>query len=141
MNTIRVIISALISAFYAMCTIDVSAETSDGYFLPVSHVHAIYPIEARKKRKQGQCIVRYTVDKKGHIKNPEILECNPPGYFEETSLEAIVQFKYPPRVVGGTAVEVKGVRARFWFVNPDVLTHSSHKSPSTYEERLERLTR
>ena len=48
-----------------------------------------------------------------------MIDCQPPGVFEEASLRAALKFKYRPRVVDGLPVEVSGVRNQFVFeLNP-----------------------
>jgi protein TonB len=59
--------------------------------------------------------VEYTVTTSGSIKNPVAVDCDPPGYFEKTSVKASLKFKYKPRVIDGEAIEVPGVQNRFTF--------------------------
>jgi protein TonB len=88
---------------------------SDGEYLPIVKVAPIYPRRAQTRGIQGYCIVEYTVTKNGSIRDPQAIDCEPPGMFDSASVKASLKFKYKPRVVDGEPIEVPGVRNKFTY--------------------------
>jgi protein TonB len=86
---------------------------SDGDYLPIVKIAPQYPMTARTRGIEGYCVVEYTVTGAGTVKDPVVVESNPRGVFDKTSIEAALKFKYRPRVVNGEAIEVRGVRNIF----------------------------
>ncbi len=86
---------------------------SDGEYLPIVKVAAVYPRRAQTRGITGYCIVEYTVTSSGATRDPVPIDCEPSGVFESASVKAAAKFKYKPRVIDGEAVEVAGVRNRF----------------------------
>lgn len=97
----------------------VAAVPADADYLPIVKVAAVYPRRAQARGISGHCTVEYTVTASGATRDPVVIDCQPPGVFEEASLRAALKFKYRPRVVDGRPVEVSGVRNQFVFeLNP-----------------------
>ena len=88
---------------------------SDGEYLPIVKVAAIYPRRAQARSITGYCIVEYTVTTTGATRDPVATDCSPAGLFEDASVKAALKFKYKPRVIDGEPVEVVGVRNRFLY--------------------------
>jgi len=86
---------------------------SDGEYLPIVKVAAVYPRRAQTRGITGYCIVEYTVTTSGATRDPVAVDCQPAGVFDRASVKAALKFKYKPRVIDGEAVEVAGVRNRF----------------------------
>lgn len=85
---------------------------SNQQYLPIEKKAPAYPKGALRKSLEGNCIVRYTVNSKGHVESPEILgDCHP--LFKRTSLAAAKQFRYEPRIINGKAVAVLNVKNTF----------------------------
>jgi protein TonB len=93
----------------------VAAVPADADYLPIVKVAAVYPRRAQARGISGHCTVEYTVTASGATRDPVVIDCQPPGVFEEASLRAALKFKYRPRVVDGRPVEVSGVRNQFVF--------------------------
>lgn len=91
------------------------AAATDGEYLPIVKVAAVYPRRAQARGITGYCIVEYTVTTSGATRDPVPVDCSPPGVFEETSVKAALEFKYKPRVIDGQPVEVAGVRNQFLY--------------------------
>ncbi len=93
-----------------------SFNVGDGEYLPIVKVAAVYPMIAQQKRLEGSCMVTYTVTPKGTTQDVSIVsgQCDH-SVFERVSIEAAKKFKYKPRVLNGTAIEVKDVYNRFIF--------------------------
>lgn len=91
--------------------------SSDGDYLPLVRVTAVYPRRAQERGVEGYAIVELTVAEDGSVP-PEsvvIIDAEPKGYFERNSIKAAQKFKYKPKVVNGKGQKVTGVRYRFTF--------------------------
>ena len=91
----------------------INLEASDGEYLPIVKIAPVYPWKAQTERIQGYCVVEYTVTTSGTVRDPVVVEADPPGIFDKASIEAALKFKYKPRVVNGEPIEVHGVRNLF----------------------------
>ncbi|MEZ5066184.1 MAG: TonB family protein [bacterium] len=91
----------------------INLEASDGEYLPIVKIAPVYPWKAQTERISGYCIVEYTVTTSGTVRDPVVVDANPPGVFDKASIEAALKFKYKPRVVNGEPIEVHGVRNLF----------------------------
>lgn len=87
----------------------------DGEYLPIVKVAPIYPRRAMSRGVVGYCIVEYTVTKAGATRDPQAVDCQPQGYFEQASVQAALKFKYKPRVIDGDAIDVPGVQNKFTY--------------------------
>jgi len=90
--------------------------TGDGEYLPIVKVAPVYPRRALARGLTGTCLVRYTVTTAGTVKDVVVIEehCTD-AVFHRPSMEAALRFKYKPRVIDGTAVEVTGVHNMFHY--------------------------
>lgn len=90
--------------------------TGDGEYLPIVKVAPIYPRRALERGIVGECLVRYTVTTSGGVRDVEVLEdeCTD-SLFHKPSVEAALRFKYKPRVIDSTPVEVNDVYNRFYY--------------------------
>lgn len=95
---------------------DLGMGFGDGEYLPIVKVAPIYPRRAVERGITGVCVVRYTVTTAGTVKDVEVVEeqCTDP-VFHQPSREAALRFKYKPRIIDGTPVEVFGVRNMFHY--------------------------
>jgi protein TonB len=90
-------------------------DNSDGDYLPIVKVAAVYPRRAQARGIEGFVIVEFTVTKTGAVTSPEVLHAEPEGVFDRAALDAVVKFKYKPRVVDGVAMAVAGVQNKISF--------------------------
>lgn len=97
-------------------TIDSTGMASgDGEYLPIVKVAPIYPRRAQSRGITGYCIVEYTVTTSGAIRDPQAVDCQPSGVFDDASVKASLKFKYKPRMIDGEAIEVPGVQNKFTY--------------------------
>lgn len=87
---------------------------SDGEYLPIVKVSAVYPTRALARRLEGYVVVEFNVTQTGAVKDVVVVESTEP-IFEKPAIEAALKFKYKPRVVDGAPVEVLGVRNKIVF--------------------------
>lgn len=91
-------------------------DSGDGEYVPITKVQAVYPRRALQRGIQGYVIVEFTVNKIGAVVDPTVIESNPQGIFEQSALDAVVKYKYKPRVINGEPTAVSGVQNRVSFV-------------------------
>ena len=60
-------------------------------------------------------VVEFTVTRQGTVRDPVVVQAEPEGIFEQSALDAVMKFKYKPRVIDGEPVEVEGVQNRMTF--------------------------
>jgi protein TonB len=92
-----------------------SLDTSDGDYLPIVKVAAVYPRRAQSRGIEGFVVVEFIVTKTGSVKGAQVVTAKPEGVFDRAALDAVAKFKYKPRVVDGVAMEVAGVQNRITF--------------------------
>jgi len=81
----------------------------DGDYLPIVKVAPLYPRRAQTRGLEGQCLVEFTVDTIGAVKDAFVVECTS-SLFQKASINAVLKFKYKPRVIDGVAEEVPGIQ-------------------------------
>lgn len=87
---------------------------SDGDFAPVYKVRPTYPHRGQTKGIAGYAIVEFTITAQGRVENARAIESSH-RMFERPSIQAVLKFRYQPRVVHGEGVVVHGVRHKFTF--------------------------
>jgi len=83
---------------------------SDGEYLPIVKVAPIYPARAQSRGQEGWVLLQFTVTETGAVRDPVVIEAQPPGVFDDAAKKAVVKFKYKPRIEGGRPVPVPGVQ-------------------------------
>lgn len=83
---------------------------SDGEYLPIVKVAPIYPARAQSRGQEGWVLLEFTVTQTGSVRDPKVIEAEPPGVFDDAASKAVLKFKYKPRVENGLPVEVPGVQ-------------------------------
>ncbi len=92
----------------------------DGEYLPIVKVAPQYPRRAAQRGLEGFVTVEFTVTTSGGTRDVRVIEAitkdgEPTTIFNSAAVRAAEKFKYRPRVVDGSPVEVQGVRNRFVF--------------------------
>lgn len=90
-------------------------ESGDGEYLPIVKVAPSYPRRAQSRGIEGYVIVEFTVSKLGTVKEPFVVKAEPEGLFDRAAIDAVLKFKYKPRVVNGEPAAVSGVQNRITF--------------------------
>jgi protein TonB len=85
-------------------------DSGDGEYLPIVKVAPVYPRRALQRGIEGTVLLEFTVTKQGSVRDPVVLEANPPNIFEQAAIDAALKFKYKPRVINGEPAEVAGVQ-------------------------------
>ena len=87
---------------------------AEGDYLPIVKVAPMYPRRAQSRGLEGYCDLEFTVTSLGTTADVRVIECTS-SLFERASVQALLKFKYKPRVVDGTAIAVPGLRHRITF--------------------------
>ena len=80
-------------------------QTAEGDIIPVVIIRPMYPREAAISGTQGWVKVEFTITEAGTVKDPQVIEADPPRVFNREAIRAILKWKFKPRVVEGIAVE------------------------------------
>jgi protein TonB len=88
---------------------------SDGEYLPIVKVAPIYPPRAAARGLEGYVVVQYTVTTTGETRDVVVIESTS-SLFDRAAIESAQKYKYKPRIIDGTPVEVAGVTTRIEFV-------------------------
>ena len=91
---------------------------SDGEYLPIVKVAPIYPPRAAQRGLEGYVVVQYIVTTTGATRDVTVIESSS-TLFERAAIESAQKYKYKPRIIDGTPVEVAGVTTRIEFVLED----------------------
>ena len=89
-----------------------SISAADGDYLPLVRVPPQYPNRALQRGIEGWCLVEFTVNARGGVVEESIVvvDGEPQGVFDRTSMRAVAGFKYQPRVKDGVGVDVPNVQ-------------------------------
>ena len=91
-------------------TIEGGGFSHDGEYLPIVKVAPIYPRRAQTRGIEGFVLLEFVVTATGAVRDPVVVEAEPPGIFDRAAINAALKFKYKPKVVNGAPIEVAGVR-------------------------------
>lgn len=86
---------------------------TDGEMLPLVNVSPSYPTRAAQRGIEGWCQVRFTVTAEGGVRDVEVVDGEPEGIFDRSSIRAAQRFRFQPRVVDGEPIDVPGVQYVF----------------------------
>jgi len=70
----------------------------------LKRIEPVYPGRARTLEICGKVVVRFLVEPDGRVSKPSVVEAHPSGYFEQSTLDAIRQWRFRPGSLRGHAV-------------------------------------
>ena len=88
---------------------------AEGDYLPIVRVAPVYPARALSRGVEGYVDMSFTVTTAGTVKDPVVL-FSTSSLFDRAATQAVLKFKYKPRVVDGQPVEVPNVKTRITFL-------------------------
>lgn len=71
----------------------------------ITRVDTQYPLLAKSENIEGSVVLSFIVTKEGIVRDPEVIESNPEGVFDEASLAAIEQYIFKPATKDGEPVD------------------------------------
>ncbi|MDA0706184.1 MAG: energy transducer TonB [Proteobacteria bacterium] len=87
---------------------------AEGDYLPIVRVAPVYPARALSRGLEGHVDLSFTVTSAGTVRDPIVLFSSS-SLFDRAATQAVLKFKYKPRVVDGVPVDVPGVKTRISF--------------------------
>jgi periplasmic protein TonB len=87
---------------------------AEGDYLPIVRVAPVYPARALSRGLEGYVDLSFTVTPTGTVSDPVIL-FSTSSLFDRAATQAVLKFKYKPRVVDGVPVAVPNVKTRISF--------------------------
>ncbi len=99
----------------------IAAETTSGMGLmmaedlvPLSLLPPQYPSNARIRNIEGWVDMVFTVTEDGTVRDPEIMDAEPSGIFDEAARDAALRWRFRPQVDNGETVAVRAfIRINF----------------------------
>ncbi len=88
----------------------IGLSSTDGEYLPIVKVAPMYPARAQSRGQEGWVLVQFTVTEAGGVRDPVVVEAEPPGVFDDAAKKAVLKFKYKPRVESGKPIAVPNVQ-------------------------------
>ena len=76
----------------------------DNEAIPLVQVPPIYPTRAEMMHLGGMVTVEFTIDGLGRVEKPRIIKSEPRGIFDQAAIQAILNWRFKPKLVGGEAV-------------------------------------
>jgi protein TonB len=80
-------------------------KTAEGDIIPIVVIRPMYPRDAAMQGIEGWVKVEFTITPVGTVKDPRVIDAQPPRIFNREALRAILKWKFKPRVIDGVAVE------------------------------------
>ncbi len=87
---------------------------AEGDYLPIVRVAPVYPARALSRGLEGYVDMSFTVTPTGTVEDPVIMYSTS-SLFDRAATQAVLKFKYKPRVVDGVPVAVPNVKTRISF--------------------------
>jgi protein TonB len=72
--------------------------------VPERQIKPRYPMSARRMGQSGQVLLRLFVDAEGAVREVNVVRAEPPGVFENASVEAVRRWRFSPALARGAAV-------------------------------------
>ncbi|MDB9997260.1 energy transducer TonB [Gammaproteobacteria bacterium] len=81
----------------------------DGGLVPLVRITPRYPRNALLKNQEGVVVIELLVDEGGSVVTAKIVNANPPGVFNAAAIQAVLKWKFKPRVLNGIAIQQRGL--------------------------------
>ena len=82
----------------------------DGDIIPLQRIPPQYPRDAARNGITGWVQLEVLVNPDGSVRNARVLDAKPRGLFEAAAVQAVLRWKFKPKVVNGLPVEQKGAQ-------------------------------
>jgi protein TonB len=78
--------------------------------IPMMRIQPQYPRNAARDRIEGWVEFKITINPDGTVKSATPIKAQPRGVFESAAMQAILKWKFKPKVVDGKGVEATGIQ-------------------------------
>ena len=82
----------------------------DGDIIPLQRIPPQYPRDAARNGITGWVQLEVLVNPDGTVRSAKVLDAKPKGLFEAAAVQAVLRWKFKPKVVNGQPVEQKGAQ-------------------------------
>ena len=82
----------------------------DGDIIPLQRIPPQYPRDAARNGITGWVQLEVLVNPDGTVRSARVLEAQPKGLFEASAVQAVLRWKFKPKVVNGQPVQQKGAQ-------------------------------
>ena len=87
-----------------------TAAMFDGDILPLQRIPPQYPRDAARNGITGWVQLEVQVNADGSVRSAKVVDAKPRGIFEAAAVQAVMRWKFKPKVVNGAPVEQKGTQ-------------------------------
>ncbi len=98
--------TAALSALLAVAPVSIASAEMAG-LKPITRETPAYPFGALSRGIEGWVLLEYTVDPRGRVVAPRVLEASPPGVFERAALSALSRWRYESPGAEPTTMKVR----------------------------------
>lgn len=77
----------------------------DNEVVPLVRIPPKYPRVAARRGIEGVVTVQFIITKDGTVRDAKVIEANPSNVFNDEAIEAVLKWKFKPKLVEGQAVE------------------------------------
>lgn len=78
--------------------------------IPLMRITPQYPRNAMRDRIEGWVEFKITINPDGTVKSAQPIKAQPRGVFESAAMQAIMKWKFKPKIVDGKGVEATGLQ-------------------------------
>ena len=82
----------------------------DGDIIPLQRIPPQYPRDAARNGITGWVQLEVLVNPDGSVRSAKVIDAKPKGLFEAAAVQAVLRWKFKPKVVNGQPVEQKGAQ-------------------------------
>jgi len=83
---------------------------AEGDVVPLVRINPQYPRDATMNQIEGHVTIEFTITETGSVRDPRVIDSDPPRVFDRAAVRALLRWKFKPRVVDGTAVARQAVQ-------------------------------
>jgi periplasmic protein TonB len=89
-------------------SIGAGAAMFDGDLLPLQRIPPQYPRDAARAGITGWVQLEVLVNADGSVRGAKVLDAKPKGIFEASAVQAVMRWKFKPKIKDGKPIEQKG---------------------------------
>ena len=93
----------------------VASGGSDRDAVPLVRIEPDHPMRARQRGIEGWVQVQFDVSRAGTVENAVVVASNPPRIFDDAAVQAVLKWKYNPKIQNGATVARQGLQVVFPF--------------------------
>jgi protein TonB len=91
-------------------TLGAGAAMFDGDLLPLQRIPPQYPRDAARGGITGWVQLEVLVNADGSVRSAKVLDSKPRGIFEASAVQAVMRWKFKPKIKDGKPIEQKGAQ-------------------------------